>query len=175
VTATIQSGDTVPTQGEVVYFQSVSIAAYNGQHIVTGVANNQITINLPGHPTSGAAGGICWRGLYAAGTGGTVTPYGASTIAWNNFNNWYAPTNSSHQAQTYNTYSKFLHYSTINGTDSRLGVDPPIFFKNQAYGFPLDENPNGPYIGPEVPAKFDGTIKQGSTLNLTLSPWLITP
>ena len=177
VTVTIQTPDTVPTQGEVVYFQTVSIDAYNGQHIVTGVANNQITINLPGHPTPGATAGICWRGLYAAGTGGFVTPYGASTIAWNNSDNWYgAPNNPSHTAQVYNTYSKFLHYSTINGTDSRvLPLEMPICINNQAYGFPLDEKPNGPYIGPEVPAKFDGTIKEGATINLTLSPWLPPP
>ena len=177
VTVTIQTPDTVPTQGEVVYFQTVDVPAYNGQHIVTGVANNQITINLPGHPAPGAAGGICWRGLYAAGTGGLVTPRGASTIAWNNSDNWYgAPNNPSHTLQVYNTYSKFLHYSTINGTDSRvLPLEMPIYINNQAYGFPLDEKPNGPYIGPEVPAKFDGTIKEGATINLTLSPWLPPP
>ena len=174
-TVTLHSG-TMPTQGEVVY---IATNTFKGQYsVLPPIGANTFTIEIPGNHANGAAqaGGIVWR-MAAAGTGGLVTPRGASTIAWNNSDNWYgAPNNPSHTEQVYNTYSKFLHYSTINGTDSRvLPLEMPIYINNQAYGFPLDEKPNGPYIGPEVPAKFDGTIKEGATINLTLSPWLPPP
>ena len=173
-TVTLHSG-TMPTQGEVVY---IATNTFKGQYsVLPPIGANTFTIEIPGNQANGAAqgGGIVWR-MAAAGTGGSATPRGASTIAWNNSDNWYgAQGNSTHTPQVYNTYSKFLHYSTINGTDSRCGKEMPIYIKNHAYGFPLDENPDGPYIGPEVPAKFDGTIKEGSTINLTLSPWLPPP
>jgi hypothetical protein len=171
-TVTVNSG-TTPARGQVVYLQSINNvnSAYDGQYTVTGVSGSTFTIDLPGNQTVTGIGGIVWQGLYAPGTGGTVTPFGASTVAWNAFQNWYgAPGNPSHTKQPYNTYSKFVHYSTTDGTDSRLG-GTPIFINNQAYGFSLDETPNGPYTGTEVPSKFDQTITQGSTLTLTLNPW----
>jgi hypothetical protein len=182
VTVTVADGWPVPIVNEVVYFKwNQPVQFYTGQHIVTGVGPNRtFTINLPGNHLwlGSATGGIIWSGLYADGMGGTVTPVGASSIAWNNYNNWYgAPSNPGHTPQRYNTYSKFLHYSTINGTDSRL-TSPrgtPIFINNQAYGFALDETPDGPYAGQPVSAKFDQTIPDGSTINLTLSPWRFTP
>ena len=180
VTVTVVSGS-MPMVGQVVYFvYHQNVQFYTGQHTVTGVTPNTITINLPGNhlwsSSSSPAGGIIWSGLYADGAGGTVTPVGASSVAWNNSNNWYgAPGNLTHTRQPYNTYSKFLHYSTIGGTDSRLGGGTPIFINNQAYGFALDEQPSGPYAGQPVPAKFDQTILDGSTINLTLSPWTFTP
>ena len=172
---TVNSG-TTPTQGQVVYLQSINDVkgAYDGQYTVTGVSDNKFTIDLPGDQTATGTGrgGIIWSGLYAPGTGGTVTPFGASTVAWNTFQNWYgAPGNPLHASQPYNAYSKFVHYSTIEGTDSRKHGGTPIFINNQAYGFSLDENPNGPYTGTEVPSKFDQSITDGSTLTLTLNPW----
>ena len=169
-TVTVVSGAT-PTQSQVVYLQSINGAPYDGQYTVTGGSGNTFTIDLLGNQTATGLGGIIWSGLYAPGTGGTVTPFGASTVAWNAFQNWYgAPLNPSHPSQPYNAYSKFVHYSTIDGTDSRLG-GTPIFINNQAYGFSLDENPNGPYTGTEVPSKFDQSITDGSSLTLTLNPW----
>lgn len=169
-TVTVVSG-TTPTQGQVVYLQTIIPAAYDGQYTVTGGSGTSFTIDLLGDQTATGNGGIIWSGLYAPGTGGTVTPFGASTVAWNTFQNWYgAPGNPSHTSQPYNTYSKFVHYATIDGTDSRLG-GTPIFINNQAYGFSLDENPNGPYTGTEVPSKFDQSIADGSTLTLTLNRW----
>jgi hypothetical protein len=167
---TVNSG-TTPTRGQVVYLQSINGAAYDGQYTVTGNSGTTFTIDLSGDQTTTGNGGIIWSGLYATGTGGTVTPFGASTLAWNAFANWYgAPGNPSHTSQPYNAYSKFVHYSTIDGTDSRLG-GTPIFINNQAYGFSLDENPNGPYTGTEVPSKFDQSIADGSSLTLTLNAW----
>ena len=193
VTVTLNTNQRVPTVGEQVKFTSVNcgsppsasasctaqLSLYNTTHqvISSEPANMKFNINIStttqlSNPSP--SGGICWS-LDAPGTGGTLTPYGASTIAWNNFKNWYgAPKNPSHKAQAYNTYSKFLHYSTINGTDSRIS-GTPIFQNNQAYGFPLDETPEGPYSGEDVAAKLDGTVPQGSTIRITLTPFLTTP
>lgn len=170
-TVTVNTG-TTPTQGQVVYLQSINNvnSAYDGQYTVTGASGNTFTIDLTGNQTATGVGGIIWSGLYAPGTGGTVTPFGASTVAWNTFQNWYGG-NPTPTSQPYNTYSKFVHYSTIDGTDSRKHGGTPIFINNQAYGFSLDENPNGPYTGTEVPSKFDQSIADGSTLTLTLNPW----
>jgi hypothetical protein len=177
VTVSILSGY-VPKQNEVVYFVwNQPVPFYTGQHTVTEATSNTITINIQGdHPwNTDTAGGIIWSGLHADGTGGQVAPVGASSVAWNNFNNWYgAPGNLTHTPQAYNTYSKFLHYSTIEGTDSRL-TSPhgtPIFIDNKAYGFALDETPVGPYSGKIVSPKFERQINDGSTINLTLSPWV---
>ncbi|MEN9641428.1 MAG: hypothetical protein RIR77_617 [Planctomycetota bacterium] len=162
------------TVGEVVYIQTNN--AYPGQYRVTGtVDSTNFIIDAPARGTQ--AGGIVRRLWSQAGPGGTVALVGASSVAWNNFNNWYAPGNPTHTPQAYNTYSKFLHYSTINGTDSRL-TSPrgtPIFIDNKAYGFSLDETPVGPYSGGVVSPKFEESILDGSTINLTLSPWRFTP
>jgi hypothetical protein len=162
------------TVGEHVYINSpTNSAGYHGEYTVMAITD-ATHFSIQASFTSNTSGGICWRGFSAAGPGGTATPVGASSIAWNNSNNWYAPANPSHQAQAYNTYSKFLHYSTIEGTDSRLG-GTPIFIDNRAYGFSLDETPTGPYPGQPVSPKFDTQIQDGSTINLTLSPWRFTP
>lgn len=167
----LMPGDTVLVQGVTIAPPGGPTAAfpdgYNGSFTVLATPSaTQFTYQ----PTP-AAGTDPVTGQLHPGGGGTVTRAGQSTAAWNAFANWYgAPSNPAHPAQPYNTYAKFLHYSTIDGTDSRLG-GTPIFINNQAYGFSLDENPNGPYVGAEVPSKFDGTITDGSTLTLTLNPW----
>jgi hypothetical protein len=175
VVALLSAPSSAITAGELVYINSPTNAAgYHGEYTVMAITN-ETHFSIQATPTSVTSGGICWRGFSAAGPGGTATPVGASSIAWNNSNNWYgAPSNPGHTPQPYNTYSKFLHYSTIGGTDSRLG-GTPIFINNQAYGFALDETPDGPYAGQPVSAKFDQTIPDGSTINLTLSPWRFTP
>ena len=162
------------TQGEVVYLTNATPDNNAGQYTVTEVINlTQFKINANVNGTT--SGGNVWRLWSQAGSGGTVTPVGASSVAWNNFNNWYgAPGNPTHTPQAYNTYSKFLHYSTIEGTDSRI-TSPrgtPIFIDNKAYGFGLDETPVGPYSGETVSPKFELEINDGSTINLTLSPWV---
>ena len=159
---------------EVVYLTNSTPNSYAGQYTVTEVVSlTQFKINAPRNGQT--AGGTVWRLWSQDVSGGTVALVGASSVAWNNFNNWYgAPGNPTHTPQAYNTYSKFLHYSTIEGTDSRI-TSPrgtPIFIDNKAYGFGLDETPVGPYSGETVSPKFELEINDGSTINLTLSPWV---
>ena len=104
------------------------------------------------------------RGVALQGVSTTPITDGESTTAWNNPDNWYQPGNVSH------VYAKFLHYSDAAGNDSRTSGNPPIFIANAAYGFSEDENPDGPYSGPNVPSK-SATVADGSTVTITLGGW----
>ena len=104
------------------------------------------------------------RGVALQGVSTTPITDGESTTAWNNPDNWYQPGNVSH------VYAKFLHYSDAAGNDSRTSGNPPIFIANAAYGFSEDENPDGPYSGPNVPSK-SVTVPDGSTVTITLGAW----
>ncbi|SDR34721.1 hypothetical protein [Pseudovibrio sp. Tun.PSC04-5.I4] len=89
---------------------------------------------------------------------------GFSTEKWNDWTQWYKAGKICH------SYSKFLHYSDVDGTDSRLSGKPSIFLRNAVYGFSMDENPIGPYDGPEVPSKTRSNISSG-TVNITVGAW----
>lgn len=163
-----QAGDVVEVSNVVATANSFFPNGYNGIFTVKSVTDTTITYFIA--PTgSGTPVGL------PNGGGGTVRQIGGSTPAWNDSAAWYLPNQVAPLFpgfdQVYNTYAKFLHYSTLDGKDSRSG-GTPIFINNQAYGFGEDENPNGPYGGGEVPSKFDGTITQGSTLTLSIDPWL---
>lgn len=174
VTVTMNSG-TPPQKNQVVYLETNSVATYNGQHTVTGQARQTFTFNLPGDQSSlqQGNGGVVWGGLYEAGAGGTVDAGGTST-AWNDPSKWYTQHASAafpDFQSVYDPYSKFLHYSTLDGTVDRTG-NTSIFLHNAAYGFGEDENPIGnPYTGPLVPSKLDGTVYDDSTVTIRLAPW----
>jgi hypothetical protein len=102
------------------------------------------------------------RGVALSDISTTPINSGESTIAWNNSANWYQSGN------VCNLYAKFLHYSDINGNDSRLSGNPPIFYNNAAYGFSMDEDPNGVYNGGNVPSKTETPVGGGSTINIVL-------
>lgn len=97
------------------------------------------------------------RGVALDGVFTTPVTSGQSTTAWNNSANWY-------QSGTIcDFYAKFLHYGTVDGTQ--------IFYDGAAYGFSLDENPDGPYTGPNVPSKTIGNVPGGSTISVVIGPW----
>ncbi len=104
------------------------------------------------------------RGVALDGVSETPITNGESTTAWNHFADWYKAGSICHY------YAKFLHYSTIDGTDSRTS-GTPILYNNAAYGFSLDEDPNGPYSGPNVPSKTPQNVPDGSTLKVNVGPW----
>ncbi|WP_417690843.1 hypothetical protein [Roseibium sp.] len=89
---------------------------------------------------------------------------GFSTTAWNDASSWYPAGAPTH------VYAKFLHCSDAQGNDSRLSGQQPIFYGGAAYGFSMDENPIGPYSGPNVPSKTIGNISSG-TVTVTLGAW----
>lgn len=66
--------------------------------------------------------------------------------------------------------AKFLRYSDASGNDSRTSGQLPIFIANADYGFSEDENPDGPYLGPNVPSK-SAAVPDGSTFTITVGPW----
>lgn len=106
------------------------------------------------------------RGVGPAGVFATSPSSGASTKAWNDATKWYAA------GSICDYYSKFLHCSTAQGTDSRLsGNGSPLFYGGAAYGFSADENPDGAYDGPNVPSKTLGNVGPGSTINIVVGPW----
>lgn len=106
------------------------------------------------------------RGVAQKGVSTTVITGGESTTAWNDSSKWYQAGSVCH------LYAKFLHCSTINGTDSRQpGNGTPIFYGNAAYGFSMDETPLGPYNGPNVPSKTLVNVPGGSTIQLVIGPW----
>lgn len=129
------------------------------------------------------------RGVALDGVSATPITNGETSTAWNANSNgttngiqhfqWYVQhtSNGINNAfpggvqGVYHTFAKFMHYGALDGTDSRVSGSPPIFINNQAYGFSEDENPDGPYTGNEVPAKFDQNIPDGTTLTLTVDPW----
>ncbi|MFY9223525.1 MAG: hypothetical protein WAQ98_12700 [Blastocatellia bacterium] len=104
------------------------------------------------------------RGVACGGTSTKSITNGETTQYWNNPANWYEVGTVCH------LYAKFLHYSTIDGTDSRQG-GTPIFYNNAAYGFSMDENPDGPYSGPNVPSKTPTNVPDGSTVTITIGAW----
>lgn len=106
------------------------------------------------------------RGAALGGISSTPIGNGESTAAWNNPANWYQPTAVS------NIYAMFLHYADIDGNDSRVSNGTPIFYGNSAYGFSLDENPDGPYNGPQVPSKTTGNVADGSTVTVYIGSFL---
>ncbi|MDP2372448.1 hypothetical protein [Reyranella sp.] len=104
------------------------------------------------------------RGVAMAGVFTSPVTGGASTFPWNDWTTWYTFIGA------YHVYAKFLHYSDANGNDSRTSGQPPIFIANAAYGFSEDENPDGPYSGPNVPSK-SADVPDGSTVTITVGPW----
>lgn len=93
---------------------------------------------------------------------------GYSNGAWTNIASWYVGLTT-----RYCPFSKFLHYSTLQGTYVRAGAT--IYTSQLAYGFSEDETPlgaNGVAIGTAVPSKMDGTVPDGATLTLTVGPFL---
>lgn len=104
------------------------------------------------------------RGVALDGVSTTAISNGESTTAWNNPATWYRAGKASH------LYGKFLHYATIDGTDSRDG-GTPIMYGNAAYGYSMDENPLGPYSGTSVPPKTYENVPDGSTVTLVVGPW----
>lgn len=104
------------------------------------------------------------RGMALQGVSTSSITNGETTAVWNNPANWYQPGNVSH------VYAKFLHYSDAAGKDSRTSGGLPIFIANAAYGFSEDENPDGPYTGPNVPSK-SAAVPDGSTVTITLGGW----
>lgn len=114
--------------------------------------------------------GVALNGVF---TEKTITK-GGSTTAWNDPSTWYGLNPKQGNAvPVSHLYAKFLHYSTINGTDSR--TDPndniPIMIGNAVYGFSMDENPIGPYTGPNVPSKTLTNVPGGATVSLVVGPW----
>lgn len=106
------------------------------------------------------------RGVAVSGLSDIPITGGETTAIWNHFQNWYQAGKVCH------IYSKFLHYSTIDGKDSRyVANSTPIFFGNSAYGFALDEIPDGPYLGSQIPSKTLGNVPGGSTINLVIGPF----
>lgn len=124
-------------------------------------------------PNTGAVGSqlqlVIWealcRGVALDGVYKTKKTQGESTTAWNNWQNWYK------RGIICDFYAKFLHYSDIHGDDCRHSGLAPIMIHNAAYGFSVDENPDGPYNGQQVPSKTVGNVPDGSTITLTLGPW----
>jgi hypothetical protein len=104
------------------------------------------------------------RGVAMSGTSVSSITNGESTTAWNNDANWYQA------GATCHLFGKFVHYSDIDGNDSRISAKSPIFYNNAAYGFSMDETPIGPYTGPNVPSK-TGNIPGGSTISIVVGPW----
>ena len=113
------------------------------------------------------------RGVAMAGVlTSPPTTTGQSNTAWTNTATWYAT------GTTYCPFSKFLHYSTLQGTTTP--ATSSIYTSQLAYGFSEDETPlgtNGAAIATGVPSKMDGTVPDGATLTLTVGPFLppVTP
>ncbi len=101
----------------------------------------------------------------------TPTETGASNKAWTKTETWYTEhTSTAFPSVTsrYCPFSKFLHYSTLDGTTDRTGANS-IYLYNRAYGFSEDETPlnaDGTAISTGVPPKMDGTLPDGITLTL---------
>lgn len=104
------------------------------------------------------------RGVALDGVSKVAIDKGESTTAWNDPATWYPAGKASH------LYGKFLHYATVDGTDSRAG-GTPIMYGNAAYGYSMDENPLGPYTGTSVPPKTHQDVPDGSTVTLVVGPW----
>ncbi|WP_420411310.1 hypothetical protein [Roseibium sp.] len=111
------------------------------------------------------------RGVAMSGVLLPTTPLelepGFSTLAWNNAASWYRAGSTCHY------YAKFLHCSDIDGNDCRISGKSPIYYGGAAYGFSMDEDPLGPYSGPNVPSKTPFYVSSG-TIKLSIGPWLGT-
>ncbi len=107
------------------------------------------------------------RGVAMAGVSTSVpTTTGQSNTAWTSTANWYTGATSTSR---YCPFSKFLHYSTLQGTTAPKANS--IYTNQLAYGFSEDETPlgtNGAAISIGVPSKMDGTVPDGATLTLTV-------
>lgn len=118
------------------------------------------------------------RGVALDGVSSTQITNGESTTAWNNYAVWYTQHTSAAFPKfnaVYNTYAKFLHYSTVFGTDTRYdNRNPPMFTNSAAYGYSEDENPNGPYSGNQVPSKTVANVGPNDTVTITVGPWPAT-
>jgi hypothetical protein len=115
------------------------------------------------------------RGVALDGVSTTSITNGQSTTAWTNNATWYTQHTSTafpNFQSIYCPYSKFLHQGTLSGGVDTTGARS-IFQYGAAYGFGEDENPIGmpSYTGPLVPSKLDGTVPDGATVTLRLSPW----
>lgn len=111
------------------------------------------------------------RGVALDGVFADAVSNGESTAKWNDASKWYGVKSTCH------LYAKFLHYSTIQGTDSRTDKEhrAPIMIGNAVYGFSMDENPIGPYTGHNVPSKTLANVPGGATVSLTIGPWDVPP
>ncbi len=180
VTVTIATNNGLwqaPAAGQIVYVELTSgDPSYSGIHTISEVDVGERTFK---YTFAGSAalnpgvGGTVWGPLWSSGTGGSIDAGGSST-AWNDPTQWYTQHVStafpSFQS-VYCPYSKFLHYSTLQGAVDRTGTTS-IYLHNAAYGFGEDENPIGnPYTGPLVPSKLDGTVYDDSTVTIRLAPW----
>ena len=120
---------------------------------------------------------IC-RGVALDGVSATSITNGESSTAWAAPSMWYTRHTSTVEPAFTSVYcpsSKFLHESTLDGTADATGK-ASIFVHNSAYAFSEDENPIAvDYKGPQVPSKFDGTIKDGAVVTLALRPWVPAP
>ena len=106
---------------------------------------------------------IC-RGVGTNGVFPQEVSNGESTAQWNDSSAWYAAGSENH------VYAKFLHYSTIDGVDCRPS-GTPIMYGNAVYGFSMDEDPLGPYSGPNVPSKTPFNVPDNSTVNIAVGKW----
>jgi hypothetical protein len=117
------------------------------------------------------------RGVALDGVSTSAITNAETTTAWNDTTKWYTQHTSTvfpDFQSVYCPYSKFLHYSTLQGAVDTTGTTS-IFLHNAAYGFGEDENPIGnPYDGPLVPSKLDGTVFDGSSVTIRLAPWTAT-
>lgn len=105
------------------------------------------------------------RGVANAGVSTQPISNGESTSQWNDWTTWYPTGVANH------LYAKFLHCSDIDGNDSRVSGKKPIFHGGAAYGFSEDENPLGPYSGPNVPSKTVANVPDGATVTIYVGPW----
>ncbi len=105
------------------------------------------------------------RGVAPKGISTTTISAGESTAAWNKATDWYGAGSVCHY------YAKFLHYSDIDGKDSRITKNAPIFYGNSVYGFSMDEDPIGPGFSGNVPSKTIGNVPGGSIMEITLGKW----
>lgn len=161
------------------YTLSNGINTYMFSHPGTGLAGAQYVFGQanPGSGDQGLLQDTIWqalcRGVALDGVSTMPITSGQSTTAWNNPATWYTPhTSTAFPTFTaaYNTYGKFLHYSTIAGMDSRNG-GTPIYLGNAAYAFSEDETPLGPYPGPQVPSKTINNVGPNDTVTITLGAW----
>ncbi|MFM7042005.1 MAG: hypothetical protein ACKO35_07455 [Planctomycetaceae bacterium] len=144
--------------------------------------------------------GVMLDAVWPASRPGTM-PAGYSSDAWTNYPNWYKSGPTDYDPgidRTYDVYAKFVHYATIDGEDFRdvpggnpicglnqykLNGQTPTRWFASAYGFSLDESPQGalrtkPSLGfpnNQWPANafVNGgpTVNGGQSITITFAPW----